>query len=176
MNEKTTILQGVGMMRIWTIIILTPLLIMALIGGIIFVSRYQAGWNMSTATVITDVKGCQMNSNNGGWTCVVKVTIDGLPSSANGFDLKVDVPQSSVASGQTFQVAYDPSQPESTLTAAPLTPAAKISLEIVLGIILLIAVGFLLLNLKFRNNKTWQDSSGVMVGLDAVSDILNVIF
>jgi hypothetical protein len=172
-TQKTTVLQGLGLFKIWTTLILTPLLVVALIVGMIFVSRYQKGWTKSTAKAIEDVKDCPSNSNKtNGWTCAVKVTVDGLPSSANGIDLKVDVPQSSVASGQTFPVAYDTSKPEQTLTAAVLTPGGRMTIEVILGVVLLLAVVFFVLNLMLRKSRTWQNVSGVMEGADIASSLL----
>ena len=169
-TQKTSVLQGLGLFKIWTTLILTPLLVVALIVGIIMASRYQKGWTSSRATVVADVKDCPSNSNKtNGWTCPVKVTVDGLPSSANGVDLKVDVPQSSVTAGQTFPVMYDPSKPDQTLTASVLTPGGRTTLEVVLGVMLLFAVIFFVLNLTLRKSKTWQNVSGVMEGADIAS-------
>jgi hypothetical protein len=169
-TQKTSVLQGLGLFKIWTTLILTPLLVVALIVGMIVFSRYQKSWTLSTATVIADVKDCPSSSNKAnGWTCAVKVTVDGLPSSANGMDLKVDVPQSSVASGKTFPVAYDPLKPDQTLTTSVLTPGGRTTIEIVLGVLLLLAVVFFVLNLTLRKSKTWQNVSGVMEGADIAS-------
>jgi len=172
-TQKTTVLQGLGLFKIWTTLILTPLLVLALIAAMIFFSGYQKNWKTSTATVIADVNECPPNSNTtNGWTCAVKVTVDGLPSSADGIDLKVDVPQSSVASRHTFQVAYDPAKPEQTLTTAVLTPGGRMTIEVVLGVVLLLAVVFFVLNLTLRKSKTWQNVSGVMEGADIASALL----
>jgi hypothetical protein len=62
-TQKTTVLQGMGLFKIWTTLILTPLLALALIVGMMFFSTYQKGWHTSTARVITDVKDCPSNSN-----------------------------------------------------------------------------------------------------------------
>jgi|688.fasta_scaffold1393313_1 hypothetical protein len=51
-----------------------------------------------------------------------KVEGSTLCAEKHSIPIGMDVPQSSVASGQTFSVAYDLLQSESTLTAAPLTP------------------------------------------------------
>jgi hypothetical protein len=172
-TQKTTVLQGMGLFKIWTTLILTPLLALALIVGMMFFSTYQKGWHTSTARVITDVKDCPSNSKKtNGWTCAVKVTVDGLSTSVDGIDLKVDVPQSSVVRGQTFLVTYDPSKPEQTLTTVVLTSRGRMTIEVVLGIALLLAVVVFVLNLTLRKSKTWQDVSGVMEGADIASALL----
>ena len=171
---KTSVLQGLGLFKIWTTLIITPLVVVTLIVGMIFLSRYQKGWTTSTATAIADVKDCPINTTNKttGWKCAVKVTVDGLPESAVGLDLEVDVNKSSVDHGQTWPVTFDPAKPAQTLTTAVLTSNIRLTTEIVLGVILLLAVVFFILNLTLRKNKTWQNVSGIMEGTDIASALL----
>jgi hypothetical protein len=175
-SQNTTVLQGLGLFKIWTTLIITPLVVVALIVGMVFAAGYQKGWKTSTATAMKGVQDCPPNvdvDKKNGWTCSVKVSVDGLPAaSADGYDLKVNVDQNSVRSGQTWPVAYDPSKPGQTLTTAILTPGGRTTIEVVLGVILLVMVIFFVLNLTLRRNKTWQNVSGVMEGADIASALL----
>lgn len=174
-EQKTTVLQGVGLFKIWTTLILTPVLIGVLILFIVIASKYQKNWTQTSATAVADVKDCPPKTNNpgAGWTCALKVNVEGLPIVSGGIDLKVDVPRNSVAKDQSFPVVFDPSNPTKTLTTKILTPAGRKGFEIGLGLCLLFAVVIFVVNLTFRKNKTWQSVSGVMQGADIASSIFH---
>jgi len=168
--ERTTVLQGLGLFKIWTTLILTPLLVVVLIIGMVVAATYQRGWQQSTATATADVNDCPSNSAKGkGWTCAVKVSVNGLPGD---LDLKVEESKSFVKAGETWPVAYDASKVQATLTTLVMTPRNRLIIEAVLGVFLFLAVAFFVLNLTLRKNRTWQNVSGVMEGADLASALL----
>jgi flagellar biosynthesis protein FliP len=172
-SQNTTILQGLGIFKIWTTLIFIPLSVLALIVAMIFFSQYQKNWKVSTATAVAAVKDCPVNvsDNQKGWTCAVKVKVADLPQD-NILDLKVEVNQSSVDINQTWQVTYDPAKPTQTLTTAVLTSGTRTGIEIGLAVGILLCVVFFVVNLVFRKNKTWQNVSGVMEGVDLASSLM----
>lgn len=161
------------MFKIWTTLILTPLIVLALITGMIFFSQYQKKWKVSTATAVSAVKNCPVNVNDSskGWTCAVKVKVADLPQESI-LDLKVDVSQSTVDENQTWQVTYDPAKPTQTLTTGVLASGTRTGIEIGLAVGILLCVIFFVINLVFRKNKTWQNVSGVMEGVDLASSLM----
>jgi hypothetical protein len=158
---QTTVLQGLGLFKIWTTLIITPLVAILIIIGMVAISKNQQNWTRSTATASSPVANCPMDLSNQskGWICQVPVTVDALPQQT--FTLTVDGPQSA-AQGQTWPVAFDPAKPKETLTTYVMTPGMRIGIEVGLGIALGLCVLFFFLNLSLRKNKTWQNVSGVM--------------
>jgi len=170
-TENTTVLQGLGLFKIWTVLIITPFFVVALIVGMVVAAMYQKGWKTSTAVAVSAVIGCPPNTSNKAnvWTCTVPVSVDELPNQQ--IDLKVDVDKDSVDIGHTWPVIFDPQKPSQTLTTVIYSNNSRTIAEVIMAVILIISVLFFLFNLKLRNNKTWQNISGVMQGADIASNI-----
>ena len=173
-SQDTTILQGLGIFKIWTTLIFIPLSVLALIAAMIFFSQYQKNWKVSTATAVAAVKDCPVNVNDNqkGWTCAVKVKVADLLPPDSILDLKVEANQSTVDMNQTWPVTYDPANPSQTLTTVVLTRGTRTGIEIGLAVGILLCVVFFVVNLVFRKNKTWQNVSGVMEGVDLASSLM----
>ena len=172
--QQTTLLEGLGLFKIWATIILGPVLIIGLIVVMVVVGRLQKDWTLSTATATKEVLNCPhaTDANDQQWSCDVPVSVAGLPTLPSDFTLEVDVPTNQVEKGAQFKVIYDPNNPEKTLTTGIITSAGRSGVEVILGVVLALAVLFFVLNLIFRRNRTWQNVQGVFQGVDLAHGLL----
>lgn len=172
--QNTTVLQGLGLFKIWTTLVITPIIVVVLVVAMIWVSRHQKGWKVSTATAKAAVQDCPLvwtNKTTSNFTCTAKVSVADLPE-LGIVDLKIPTDKNAVDSGQTWPVAYDPAKPADTLTTEVMTDGGRTIAEVMLGVFLVVAVGFFFINFFFRTNKTWQNVSGIMEGSDIASTLL----
>ena len=171
-DQPTTLLQGLGLFKIWTTIIVAPLIMVAVVVGMIVIAQYQRGWTVSTAKYSTTgsednyvrpTAHCSLSASpQTMYTCTVDVTVEKLPKPTDSYySLVVESASNDIKDGQSWTVAYDPANPSTTLTTGVMTNSAKVLLESVLALILVIAVAFFMINIVFRRNKTWQNISGV---------------
>ena len=172
-SEHTSVLQGLGLFKIWATIILAPLIAIGLIVAIVQVSRWQKDWTLSEAEATETVQHCRLASarkDEKKWSCDVPVSVRGLDE-AEGLRVNITSDKDSVDAGSKFQVTYDPAKPAETLTADVLTPAGRSALELGLGVVLVVVGGMFVVNVIFRKSKTWQSVQGVFQGVDLAHNL-----
>jgi hypothetical protein len=174
MDGESSVLRDLGKFKIWTTILLSPLMMLALVAGMLYVHWLQRGWTASSATATAACSPPQPppsenDKEGGGGGCTVPVDVEGL----SGTPLPLRVPSGAAQAGQKWPVVYDPKRPAAeTLTTAVLLPGARLALEIGLAIALLFVAALFALNLRWREDRTWQNISGVMQGADLASSVL----
>jgi len=170
-QSRPTVLRSLGTFKIWTTLILTPLVGIGIVIVMIMVPHIQKDWKTSTATSTESINGCPRSSGKSeNFTCSVKVKVADL--GPQDYSLSVNSDRDSLRSGQTWTVAYDPKNPGDTLTTSVATASTRTWLEIGLGAGLVICILFFVINLALRKNEIWQNVSGVMEGADIASAVV----
>ena len=159
-NSGSDVLTTLGTVHIWISLFLLPVGIVCLIVAMVLESKQQQGWKTGTATCTHSSKDCQLSGTSLPYHCKVDVTVDTLGSHVYSMTYTKDT--DTVNQGETWQVAYDPKDPQGTLTQNVSTSGSRATAVTVTGVILGVCVLLFILNLVFRKNRTFKQISGVM--------------
>ena len=159
-GSGSNILSSLGVVHIWISLIFLPLAFIGVICLMIFDSQWQRGWNQGTATCLETTSNCPLTESSLPYRCPVKVTIDSLGDKI--YSMTYVTKKQVVNQGDSWRVAYDPSNPEGTLTQYVSTSTSRTTTLTILGALLVIIIFLFALNVVFRKNKTFKEVSGVM--------------
>jgi hypothetical protein len=143
--------------------------IVFLVVAMVLESKQQQGWKTGTATCTQDSHDCQLTDGSLPYRCKVDVTVDTLGSHVYSMTYTKDT--ISVSKGDTWKVAYDPKDPQGTLTQNVSTPGSRSTAVAVTGVILGVCVLLFILNLVFRKNRAFKQISGVMEIANLAGDV-----
>lgn len=170
------VLGGLGVFHIWTELLLGPLAIIFLIWVTVVVWNYQVGWTHTQGTV-QDTPACVPCAGNqcqqgDGFVCEhTELLVKGVKGKNATWDATVISP-SELHVKDVVAVCYDPKDPSKHATTTGCMPATiRGLLRILLVLAIIFAIGWWVINLVFRHNKTFQQASGVLEGADIAQSI-----
>lgn len=169
-QPSPTLLEGFGLFRIWSTLILTPILVIVLVVAMFVVAGWQHGWTRSMATKVQpNPPACQplqTGADMTSYSCTATVKVATLPDKEFQLHFQSEMPSSTQ---DQWDVIYDPANPEGTITTSVMTPHIRTEIQVALGVFTALSVAFFVVDVVFRNNRTWQNIQGAAEGIELTS-------
>ena len=179
-----TWLQALGLLHIWSFILLGPLLLLLLVVFIVLIWRMQRGWRHAQASFAPGqeqpeqrlrCEATNATDQSATYLCTYNVTlIDDDGDALHPGVQKVVVRQGDDKQpepGKKWSVVYDPDDPTQVTTEFLSEDTRRLAVGC-LSFLAVFLAAYYAFNLKFRNNRTWQNVSGVFEGAGLLRGLL----
>ena len=168
-------LGGLGTFHIWSVIIFGPIMVLFLILLVVVMWNYQRGWTFVNG-VVENVPTCNacMGQNCNGYSCMdTEVAVKGDKGKTYHWNVTASSP-TELQKGAAIGVCYNPTKPSShAATSGCMTAPIRDLILVLLVLAIVGGTGWWFINLRLRNNKTFQSVSGVMEGADIAQSIFS---
>lgn len=172
----TGLLGGLGTFHIWSVLILGPIVVIFLICLAVLIWNHQRGWTSVNGVVENDPTCSACTGQNcTGYSCVdAEVAVKGDKGENYHWNATEFTSLTQLRKGSAIGVCYNPTKPSShAVTNSCMTPDIRTLIMVILALSIVSCIGWWFINLRLRNNKSFQSISGVMEGADIAQSIFS---